>query len=91
LFDAANVDNVFLRTGSATDDGFISDPALVAQLLETYGPQYEEVYRAINIDYAEQWRNAGGAGGDGGGIYQGLNAYMYGPPRSIVLGLKLSY
>jgi hypothetical protein len=92
LFDAANVDNVFLRTGSATDDGFISDPALVAQLLETYGPQYEEVYRAINIDYAEQWRNAGGgAAGDGGGIYQGLNAYMYGPPRSIILGLKLSY
>lgn len=91
LFDAMNVDNVFLRTGSATDDGFISDPALVAQLLETYGAQYEEVYRAINIDYAEQWRNAGGAGGDGGGIYQGLNAYMYGPPRSIILGLKLSY
>jgi len=91
LFDATNVDNVFLRTGSATDDGFISDPALRAQLLNTYGPQYEDVYRAINIDYAEQWRNAGGAGGDGGGVYQGLNAYMYGPPRSIVLGLKLSY
>lgn len=91
LFDAANVDNVFLRTGSATDDGFISDPALIAQLLETYGQEYEKVYRAINIDYAEQWRNAGGAGGDGGGLYQGLNTYMYGPPRSIILGLKLSY
>jgi hypothetical protein len=86
LFDAANVDNVFLRTGSATDDGFISDPALVAQLLETYGPQYEEVYRAINIDYAEQWRNAAG-----GGILGDLNPYFYGPPRSIILGLKLSY
>jgi CarboxypepD_reg-like domain/TonB-dependent Receptor Plug Domain len=91
LFDAANVDNVFLRTGSATDDGFISDPALRQQLLETYGDQYEDVYRAINIDYAEQWRNAGGGGGDGGGIYQGLNAYMYSPPRSIILGVKLSY
>ena len=86
LFDAANVENVFLRTGSATDDGFISDPALVAQLLETYGPQYEEVYRAINIDYAEQWRNA-----QGGGILGDLNPYFYGPPRSIILGLKLSY
>ncbi|MDZ7625619.1 MAG: TonB-dependent receptor [Ignavibacteriaceae bacterium] len=86
LFDAANVENVFLRTGSATDDGFISDPALRAQLLETYGAQYEDVYRAINIDYAEQWRNAAG-----GGILGDLNPYFYGPPRSIILGFKLSY
>jgi outer membrane receptor protein involved in Fe transport len=86
LFDATNVENVFLRTGSATDDGFISDPALRAQLLETYGAQYEDVYRAINIDYAEQWRNAAG-----GGILGDLNPYFYGPPRSIILGLKLSY
>jgi hypothetical protein len=86
LFDAANVENVFLRTGSATDDGFISDPALRQQLLETYGAQYEDVYRAINIDYAEQWRNAAG-----GGILGDLNPYFYGPPRSIILGLKLSY
>ena len=86
LFDATNVENVFLRTGSATDDGFISDPALRQQLLNTYGDQYEDVYRAINIDYAEQWRNA-----QGGGILGDLNPYLYGPPRSIILGLKLSY
>ena len=86
MFDATNVENVFLRTGSATDDGFISDPALRQQLLNTYGDQYEDVYRAINIDYAEQWRNA-----QGGGILGDLNPYLYGPPRSIILGLKLSY
>lgn len=86
LFDAKNVENVFLRTGSATDDGFISDPELRQQLLNTYGAQYEDVYRAINIDYAEQWRNA-----QGGGILGDLDPYIYGPPRSIVLGLKLSY
>ncbi len=86
LFDTKNVENVFLRTGSATDDGFISDPALRQQLLETYGSQYEAVYRAINIDYAEQWRNA-----QGGGILGDLNPYMYGPPRQIILGLKLTY
>lgn len=86
LFDTKNVENVFLRTGSATDDGFISDPQLRQQLLETYGNQYEDVYRAINIDYAEQWRNAGG-----GGILGTLNPYMYGPPRQIILGLKLTY
>lgn len=86
LFDTKNVENVFLRTGSATDDGFISDPALRQQLLNTYGPQYEAVYRAINIDYAEQWRNA-----QGGGILGDLDPYLYGPPRSIILGVKLSY
>ena len=86
LFDAANVENVFLRTGSATDDGFISDPSLIQQLTETYGPQYVDVYRAINLDYAEQWKQA-----DGGGLYQGLNPLIYGPPRSIIFGIKLSY
>ncbi|MCW8802945.1 MAG: TonB-dependent receptor [Ignavibacteriaceae bacterium] len=86
LFDAKNVENVFLRTGSATDDGYISDPELTQQLLSTYGPQYEDVYRAINIDYAEQWRNA-----FNGGVIATINPYFYGPPRSIVLGVKLSY
>jgi hypothetical protein len=86
LFDAKNVENVFLRTGSATDDGYISDPELTQQLLSTYGPQYEDVYRAINIDYAEQWRNA-----FNGGVIATINPYLYGPPRSIILGVKLTY
>lgn len=86
LLDATNVENVFLRTGSATDDGFISNPELRQQLLNTYGPQYEAVYRAINVDYAEQWKNA-----DGGGILGTLNPLIYGPPRQIALGIKLSY
>jgi hypothetical protein len=86
LFDAKNVENVFLRTGSATDDGYISDPELTQQLLSTYGPQYEDVYRAINIDYAEQWRNAFNTA-----VTAPLTPYFYGPPRSIVLGVKLSY
>jgi hypothetical protein len=86
LFDATNIENVFLRTGSATDDGFISDPNLIQQLAETYGSQYIDLYRAINIDYAEQWRNAAG-----GGILGDLNPYLYGPPRQILLGVKLAY
>lgn len=86
LFDATNVENVFLRTGSATDDGFISDPALIQQLSETYGPQYVDLYRSVNVDYAEQWKNA-----DGGGILGTLNPLIYGPPRQIILGVRLSY
>jgi outer membrane receptor protein involved in Fe transport len=86
LFDTRNVENVFLRTGSATDDGFISNPELEQQLIETYGPQYADVYRALYIDYAEQWKNAAG-----GGILGTLNPLIYGPPRQIRLGIKLSY
>lgn len=86
LFDTRNVENVFLRTGSATDDGFISNPELRQQLLNTYGPQYEAIYRAINIDYAEQWKNAAG-----GGILGDLAPLIYGPPRQITFGVKLSY
>jgi hypothetical protein len=86
LFDATNVENVFLRTGSASDDGYISDPNLIQQLVETYGQQYIDLYTAVNIDYAEQWKNA-----DGGGILGTLQPLIYGPPRQIILGLKLSY
>ncbi len=85
LFDALNIQNVFLRTGSATDDGFISNPQLEQQLIETYGELYSDVYKAINIDYYEQYQNANTSN------FGGLNPYFYGPPRQIFLGIKLSY
>ncbi|HEX2868939.1 MAG TPA: TonB-dependent receptor [Ignavibacteriales bacterium] len=83
LFDARNIENVFLRTGSTTDDGYISDPTLAAQLMNTYGDQYAELYKAVNIDYYE--------------TYQGASAQLqtsplfYGPPRQIRLGIRLEY
>jgi hypothetical protein len=85
LFDARNVENVFLRSGSSTDDGFISNPELEAQLIETYGSQYVDVYKAINIDYYEQYQNSVATN------FGGLNPLFYGPPRQIILGVKLSY
>lgn len=82
LFDARNIQNVFLRTGSTDDDGVLSNPALGQPLIKTYGPRYAEVYRAINIDYYERYQNA-----------IGLNTvpYFYAPPRQVRLGLRLEY
>ncbi len=85
LFDTKNIENVFLRTGSTSDDGYISDPALGGKLVETYGPEYAALYRAINIDYYEQWQNAAF------GAPITTAPLFYGPPRQIRLGIRLEY
>lgn len=80
LFDNKNIRNIFLRTGSADDDGYISNPELSAQLISTYGAQYVDVYKARNIDYQL---------GYGGFVNDGN--FMYGPPRQVRLGIRLEY
>lgn len=82
LFDRRNIENVFLRTGSPTDDGYISDPELSAKLIDTYGQQYVDLYKAMNIDYYEQYQQA---------ISLQTTPRFYGPPRQIRLGLRLEY
>jgi len=52
LFDTKNPTNVYLKTGSADDDGYISDPTESATLINTYGEQYVDLYRALVIDNA---------------------------------------
>jgi outer membrane receptor protein involved in Fe transport len=76
LFDSKNIQNVFLKTGSADDDGVLSNPELSAQLAATYGDQYLEMYKTRNIDYQ------GGYGGAGN---------LFGPVRQIRLGFRLEY
>lgn len=85
LFDTKNIENVFLRTGSPTDDGYLSDPAQGGQLIETYGPDYRNTYQAINIDYYEQYQNAAT-----GAAYT-TRPFFYGPPRQIRLGVRFEY
>jgi hypothetical protein len=85
LFDARNIYNVFLRTGSVEDDGFLSDPDLGGQLVNTLGDEYRQLYQAINLDYYEQWQNA-----TTGAAYT-TTPYFYGPPRQIRLGVRLEY
>lgn len=85
VFDTKNIENVFLRTGSTTDDGYLSDPALGGKLIETNGPEYAALYRAINIDYYEQWQVAN----NGGPIT--TSPLFFGPPRQIRFGIRLEY
>lgn len=85
LFDARNVQNVFLRTGSATDDGYLSDYNLGGQLAEKNGPEFVALYNAINIDYFQAYQQAGGQSQGAG------SSFLWGPPRQIRLGIKLEY
>ena len=78
LFDRQNVENVFLRTGAADDNGVLTDPQLVGTKIEEYGEQYVEVYQAINGDYYEDYLAA-------------TFNYLYGAPRQIILGIRLEY
>ncbi len=82
LFDAKNVYNAFLRTGSVDDDGYLSNPDLGGKLVSTFGQKYAEMYKAINIDYYEQYQGA-----------PSLNTVpqFYGPPRQVRLGVRLEY
>lgn len=84
LFDNKNINNVFLRTGTPEDDGVISNPELAAQLVQTYGARYADVYKTLQLDY-----QGGYGGGSLGGATGGGN--LYGPPRQIRLGFRLEY
>ena len=77
LLDATNVTNVFLRTGTATDDGYLTDPELGGTLKSYQRAEYEAMYRAINIDYYQG--------------YQTNVGVLYGPPRQIRFGFQLEY
>lgn len=75
LFNAQNIVNVFTRTGSATDDGFLSDPNLGLPLVEKYGTDYAKLYQALNINYGLGYPNGN----------------LYGPPRQIRVGVRFEY
>jgi hypothetical protein len=85
FLDTRNIQNVFMRTGSTDDDGYISDPALGGTLVATYGPEYAALYRAVNIDYSEQYQVA-----VNGAPYT-TQPLFFGPPRQIRLGIRLEY
>jgi len=86
LFDTKNVQNVFLRTGSATDDGYLSAYDLGGQLAQQNGPDYVAMYNAINIDYFQSYQAAGGQNQGASG-----SSFLWGPPRQIRLGIRLEY
>jgi len=84
LFDTRNVQNVFLRTGSADDDGVLTTPGLGLERALA-NPQFAQLYRAINLDYYEQWQLA-----TTGPEYT-TTPRFFGPPRQIRLGIRFEY
>jgi hypothetical protein len=82
LFDKRNEDNVFLRTGSTNDDGYLSNPSLGGGLVAQRGQIYAQMYRAINIDYYERYQQA---------PFLGTTPLFFGPPRQVRFGIRLEY
>ncbi len=85
LFDTDNVQNVFLRTGTHTDDGYLGDPNLGGTQVNTYGPDFAALYTALNLGYHQQWYAA-----TTGAAYT-TQPVIYGPPRQIRFGVRLEY
>ena len=85
LLDTENIYNVFMRTGAADDDGYLSDPNQGGKQVATFGPDYAAVYTALNLDYHQDWYNA-----TTGAAYTTQPA-IYGPPRQIRFGIRLEY
>ncbi len=78
VLNTKNERNVYNATGSAADDGYISDPQRYASNVTVYGPQYLDLYRAVNIENGQSY-------------WDQLGRQLYGQPRQIFFGLELSY
>ncbi len=78
LLNTKNVINVFQKTGSAEDDGFLSDPSVSGATVQRLGQTYVDMYKAINLV-------------DGGAYRSQLGRELYGTPRMIFFGIRLSY
>ncbi len=85
LFDTQNIQNVFARTGSGVDDGYLGDPNLGGQQVATFGEDYARVYNALYLDYHQQWYDANTSAAI---LTQPI---IYGPPRQIRFGIRLEY
>ncbi|HED07316.1 MAG TPA: TonB-dependent receptor [Ignavibacteria bacterium] len=90
ILDTRNIQNVFLRTGSAYDDGYLSDPTLGGTLHPAQRQDYENMYRAINLDYSQAFQNASGSQRFGGS-QNSLGRQLFGSPRQIRVGVRLEY
>ena len=78
LFNTRNVLNVYQRTGSDRDDGYITDPVYSGQNIQAYGQGYVDLYKAMVIENAGAYRS-------------NLGREIWGQPRQIFFGIKLSY
>ena len=86
LLDRRNALNVYQATGSATDDGFYGNEVYSQAFIDQYGQDpdgdgvtdYEEMYRAINIDNDESYRTQ-------------VGGRLISAPRQVFLGLSVDF
>ena len=86
LLDRRNALNVYQATGSATDDGFYGNEIYSASFIEQYGQDpdgdgvtdYEEMYKAINIDNDESYRTQ-------------VGGRLISAPRQVFLGFSIDF
>jgi hypothetical protein len=77
LFNTKNVINVYQATGSANDDGILTNPDYSGTYLNQYD-RYADLYKAINLKNGQAYLDQ-----------TGLELFSH--PRQIWLGLKLTY
>ena len=76
LLDTRNTTLVYRRSGSADDDGYLTNPDLSGKVIESFGdgaPTYVAMYKAINLELGQLLGN------------------MWTPPRQIRFGIRLEY
>jgi outer membrane receptor protein involved in Fe transport len=79
LFNRKNIVNVYEFTGNAEDDGFLSDPVRSATTIANNGEQdYIDMYTAINLV-------------NGQAYWDSISRELFGNPRQITFGVRLSF
>ena len=80
LFNRRNILNVYNRTGDAFDDGFLADPEISEKVVGGLEEEFVPLYRAINLENRQHWIDD-----------RGLSRDLFGAPREISIGVKLSF
>ena len=79
LMNTKNTLNVYEGTGSTFDDGYLSRPEYSQSFIDANGgEEYVELFRQINLV-------------NGGAYHSEVLNELWGHPRQIFLGVKLSY
>jgi len=86
LLDRRNALNVYQASGSADDDGFYGNQVYSQAFIDQYGDDpdgdgvtdYEEMYKAINIDNDESYRTS-------------VGNRLISAPRQVFLGLSVNF
>ncbi len=82
VFDTQNVLNVYSRTGNAFDDGFLTNPDLSADIVQSGGDPYVFLYDLVNLQNRQHhWQLQP----------NGFNRDLFGTPREFRFGVSFEY